>query len=267
MRLRFFIDDMPPRSKRLQRDYEKSLRFLRGRTALLLGAASKLIAEQNNSKRDFPNVQSARPLEVLELSLAQIRSVYVVSMQMRTRTESCTMGRTGGVVPAISPRSRRASRLATRPLLTAMNFPRTISVKTFQIAALAGVFASQTLLAAAATPPTVHDEQQMTQLGSQLLQDADHAEQALQKKDDSAADNDIDDAMTVRSKLAQQATADGISMVVPRYTDLDDTEYLSTVAKKDDDKGNDFRKRRQLQEHTVADNGEVECRTDNVSGN
>jgi len=105
-------------------------------------------------------------------------------------------------------------------------------VKTFQIATLVGVFASQTLIAAAATAPTVHDEQQMTQLGSQLLQDADHADQALQKNDDNAANKDIDDAMTVRSKLAQQSKADGTSMVVPLYADLDDTEYLSTVGKK-----------------------------------
>ncbi len=105
-------------------------------------------------------------------------------------------------------------------------------MKTFQIATLVGVFASQTLIAVAATAPTVHDEQQMTQLGSQLLQDADHADQALQKNDDNAANKDIDDAMIVRSKLAQQAKVDGASMVVPLYADLDDTEYLSTVGKK-----------------------------------
>ncbi len=107
-------------------------------------------------------------------------------------------------------------------------------MKSFQIATLVGVFAAQPLLAAATTAPTptVHDEQQMTQLGSQLLQDADHADQALQKNDDNAANKDIDDAMTVRSKLAQQAKADGASMVVPLYADLDDTEYLSTVGKK-----------------------------------
>jgi hypothetical protein len=105
-------------------------------------------------------------------------------------------------------------------------------VKTFQIATLLGVFASGTLLAAAATEPTVHDEQQMTRLGSQILQDADHADQALQKNDDNAADTDIDDAMSLRTKLAERAKTDGGSMVVPLYTDLDDTEYLSAVGKK-----------------------------------
>jgi hypothetical protein len=106
-------------------------------------------------------------------------------------------------------------------------------VKTFQIATLVGVFASQPLLASAAiTTPTVRDEQQMTQLGSQLLQDANHADQALQKNDDGAANKDIDDAITLRTKLAQDAKADGSSMTVPLYTDLDDTEYLSTVGKK-----------------------------------
>ena len=106
-------------------------------------------------------------------------------------------------------------------------------MKTFQIATLVGVFASQTLLASAAvTSPTVRDDQQMTQLGSQLLQDADHADKALQKNDVSAANKDIDDAMTIRTKLAQEAKADGTSMTVPLYADLDDTEYLSTVGKK-----------------------------------
>jgi hypothetical protein len=106
-------------------------------------------------------------------------------------------------------------------------------VKTFHIATLVGVFASQALLASAAPmAPTVRDEQQMTQLGSQLLQDADHADQALQKHDDNAANRDIDDALTIRMKLAQMTKADGGSMVVPLYADLDDTEYLSTIGKK-----------------------------------
>jgi len=96
---------------------------------------------------------------------------------------------------------------------------------------LLGVFASQPLLAGAATEPTVHDEQQLTQLGSQLLQDADQADQALRKNDDAAANRDIDDAMTIRMKLEQRAKADGGSMVIPLYADLDDTEYLSAVAK------------------------------------
>jgi hypothetical protein len=104
-------------------------------------------------------------------------------------------------------------------------------VKTFQIATLLGVFASTTLLAVAAEEPTVHDEQQLTRLGSQLLQDADHADQALRKSDDAAANKDIDDAMTVQLKLEQRTKADGGSVVVPLYADLDDTEYLSAVAK------------------------------------
>jgi hypothetical protein len=106
-------------------------------------------------------------------------------------------------------------------------------MKTLHIAALVGVFASQTVLASAApSVPTVRDEQQMTQLGSQLLQDADHADEALQKNDDAAAKTDVDDALDVRAKLAQDARADGASMLVPLYTDLDDTEYLSAIGKK-----------------------------------
>jgi hypothetical protein len=98
---------------------------------------------------------------------------------------------------------------------------------------MVGVFASQTLLASAAPmAPTVRDEQQMTQLGSQLLQDADHADGALQKHDETTANRDIDDALAVRTKLAQMTKADGGSMVVPLYADLDDTEYLSTIGKK-----------------------------------
>jgi hypothetical protein len=104
--------------------------------------------------------------------------------------------------------------------------------KTIQIATLVSVFASQTLLATAATEPSVHDEQQMTQLGSEILKDADNADQALQKNDGSAADKDINDAMTARAKLAQQAKAGGGSMVVPLYADLDETEYLSAIGKK-----------------------------------
>jgi hypothetical protein len=104
-------------------------------------------------------------------------------------------------------------------------------VKTFQIATLVGVFASHPLIAAAAAAPTIQDERTMTRLGSQLLQDASHADQALQKRDESAANKDIDDAMMIRTKLTQQAKADEESMVVPLYTDLDDTQYLAAVGK------------------------------------
>jgi hypothetical protein len=105
-------------------------------------------------------------------------------------------------------------------------------MKTFQLVALVGIFASQTLVAsAAATSPTVRDEQQMTKLGTQLLQAADRADQALQKRDGPAAIGDIDDAIADRAKLAQEAKADGGAMIVPLYADLDDTEYLSRIGK------------------------------------
>jgi flagellin-specific chaperone FliS len=93
------------------------------------------------------------------------------------------------------------------------------------------VFASQTLIAEAATLPTIRDEQQVTRLGSQLLQDANRADKALEKNNIPAANRDIDQALADRSKLAQQAKAVGDSMIVPLYADLDDTEYLSTVGR------------------------------------
>jgi hypothetical protein len=103
---------------------------------------------------------------------------------------------------------------------------------------LVGVFASQTVLASAAvTTPTVREDQQMTQSASHLIQDADRADQALQKNDVSAANRDIDDALALRTKLAQEAKADGSSMTVPLYADLDDTEYLSTVGNKSNSTG------------------------------
>jgi hypothetical protein len=105
-------------------------------------------------------------------------------------------------------------------------------MKTFQIAALVGIFASQTLVAsAAATSPTVRDEQQMTKLGTQLLQEADRADQALQKRDGATAIGDIDDAIAGRAKQVQEAKADGGAMIDPLYADLDDTEYLSRIGK------------------------------------
>jgi hypothetical protein len=79
--------------------------------------------------------------------------------------------------------------------------------------------------------PTVSDEQQMTKLGTQLLQAADRADRALQKRDGTAAIGDIDDAIADRAKLAQEAKADGGAMIVPLYADLDDTEYLSRIGK------------------------------------
>jgi hypothetical protein len=112
------------------------------------------------------------------------------------------------------------------------NHLRSINVKTLQIAALVGIFASQTVVASAATTtPTVRDERQMTQLGTQLLGDVDRADRALQKRDDAEANGDIDDASAARMKLAQDAKADGGSMIVPLYADLDDTEYLSRIGK------------------------------------
>jgi hypothetical protein len=80
---------------------------------------------------------------------------------------------------AAAPESAHAARLRSAPIRKSKGTP----VKTLQIATLVDVFASQTLLAsAAAATPTVRDEQQMTQMGSQLLQDADHADKALPKK-------------------------------------------------------------------------------------
>jgi len=71
----------------------------------------------------------------------------------------------------------------------------------------------------------------MTQLGSQLLQAAYRADEALQKHDEAAANKDLDEAMAVRTKMAQDAKADGDSMMVPLYADLDDTEYLARIDK------------------------------------
>jgi len=101
-------------------------------------------------------------------------------------------------------------------------------VKIWNIAALAAfAAASQLFHVAPAFASSIQEDRHSTDLVAKLLGEADSARLDLMSNDATAAIKDITSALTVRDKLVQLAHANGTSMVVPIYTELDDNAALS----------------------------------------
>jgi hypothetical protein len=87
--------------------------------------------------------------------------------------------------------------------------------------------ASQWLHAAPALATSFQEDRRSTDLVAKLLGDADSARLRLMSNDTATANKDITSALAVRSVLVKLAHANGMSMVVPIYTELDDNVPLS----------------------------------------
>jgi hypothetical protein len=94
------------------------------------------------------------------------------------------------------------------------------------VAALAGFAAASRLLQAAPALASIATDRHSTNLVAQLLGDAKLARVALISNDTATATKDIDSAVVARAKLVQIAEANGKSMVVQIYTELDDNAVL-----------------------------------------
>ncbi len=75
------------------------------------------------------------------------------------------------------------------------------------------------------------DDRQMTNLAAQLLKDSDSARLALGTNTTASANTDIDKALAVQAKMEKLVRADGMAMIVPVYTELDDITVLSDATK------------------------------------
>jgi hypothetical protein len=71
---------------------------------------------------------------------------------------------------------------------------------------------------------------QMSQLATRLLQHADQARHALQNNEKQAAVKHIDQALANQSQLASLAKSKGTSLIVPLYTEFDETSTLGSLA-------------------------------------
>lgn len=70
---------------------------------------------------------------------------------------------------------------------------------------------------------------QLSQQATRLIQEVEQARQAVAAKQTQAALSDIDHALSDRSQLASLAKANGRPMIVPLYTELDDSSTLGPV--------------------------------------
>lgn len=70
---------------------------------------------------------------------------------------------------------------------------------------------------------------QMTQLATRLLQHVDEARHAISSNQKQAAINRINQAVTERNQLASLAKSNGLSMVVPLYSEFDETSTLGPL--------------------------------------
>ncbi len=77
---------------------------------------------------------------------------------------------------------------------------------------------------------TNNPAKQMNQLAIRLLQHTDQARHAIQNKDKAAALKHINQALANRDQLASLAKSKGLPMVVPLYTEFDETSTLGPVA-------------------------------------
>ena len=102
-------------------------------------------------------------------------------------------------------------------------------MKVRNVGALVGfVAASQLLQATPALATSIATDRHSTDLVAQLLGDAQSARLALIRNDTAAATKDIDSAVVARAKLVQIAHANGKSMVVQIYTELDENAAPSS---------------------------------------
>lgn len=101
-------------------------------------------------------------------------------------------------------------------------------MKIRKVAALAAfAAASQLLQDAPALATSIQEDRRSTLLAAQLLADSTSARLALIRHNTGLANKDIALASGVRDKMAQLAKTNGMSMVVPIYTELDDNAALS----------------------------------------
>jgi hypothetical protein len=97
---------------------------------------------------------------------------------------------------------------------------------------LSGIATLAVMQSPAAAAPTVRSDRQMTTLAAQIINDARSAQGRLVKHDTTAATTDIDRALAARRTLSAMAARNGMTAIVPIYTELDDTAVLSMLAKK-----------------------------------
>lgn len=80
-----------------------------------------------------------------------------------------------------------------------------------------------------ASKSTDHTPEQMSHLATRLLQKVDQARQALSTKQTQTAAGDINQALADRNQLASIAKAKGRPMIVPLYSELDQTSVLRPI--------------------------------------
>jgi hypothetical protein len=101
-----------------------------------------------------------------------------------------------------------------------------------RIAALTALAATTQLVhAGPAFAASMKDDRQMTHLAAQLLKDSDSSRLAVGTKTTAAAGLQIDNALAVEAQMKKLARADGMTMIVPVYTELDDMTVLSDATK------------------------------------
>jgi hypothetical protein len=101
-----------------------------------------------------------------------------------------------------------------------------MKLRTF--AALAGIAtASQLIHGTPALAESIAKDRQSTGIVVQLLASAKSARLALMRNDTAAATKEIDSAAAARTKLVRVAHANGASVIVPIYTELDTNAALS----------------------------------------
>jgi flagellin-specific chaperone FliS len=74
-----------------------------------------------------------------------------------------------------------------------------------------------------------HSSEQLSRLATRMLQQVDEARQALATKQNQTAVNHINRALGDRQQLASDAKAKGRSMIVPLYSEFDDTSVLGPM--------------------------------------
>jgi hypothetical protein len=94
--------------------------------------------------------------------------------------------------------------------------------------AIAATIAVSTQLAQAST---LKADRAMTRLAASMVANSEDARQALTLGKLGVADSSIDRALSEQKKMAQIVRTDGTSMVVPIYTELDDTATLANALK------------------------------------
>jgi hypothetical protein len=104
-----------------------------------------------------------------------------------------------------------------------------MSIGTFStLCALAvATLLTQATPSSAAESSSIQRDTQSTRLAATLVADADHARQALAANDVTAANADIAQASTAREKLVAMQHSRGASLIVPLYSELDDTSIFA----------------------------------------